>query len=67
VVRRPRQERVSKNDAPDSNDALDRAVSRVEEVALPRAFYGEMAILYAAGWLNATAVLPLRAGSAKRR
>ena len=26
------------HDAPDSNDALDRAVSRVEEVALPRAF-----------------------------
>src|SRR5439155_21107555 len=49
---------VSNNAALDSNDALDSAVNRVEQVAPQRAFYGEMAILYAAGWLNATARPP---------
>src|SRR2546430_6657826 len=49
---------VSNNDAPpDSKDAPDSAVNRVEEAAATR-LYGEMAILYAAGWLNATGCPP---------
>src|ERR1700740_3756771 len=41
---------VSNNDAPDSNDALGRAVSRAEEVAAPRAL---MAMLSCGGQMPA--------------